>query len=253
MTEDQIHEAVRTGVMTRQEGIDALVVLFESQGVDSPEINAVSFVDKWILQGIDDGTLDSGGNPIGTEPVTGAGTGATGGAGTGGVGGFTDEELEAARGLLSSTRQGRGGIFEREQALSPFISPLLQQVRQSAFNPLSAAGALTSFTDPTQAFDFRSFIQNQQPGTFNQAGGFDPLVAQARALFGLQDPNVAQTVGRQRIEQQAPDILQSIGSAGINPAFAGAARNEIARRISALNPIAQQNPFQAFLGGQLAF
>jgi hypothetical protein len=253
LSTNDIFAAVRDGELLRA---DADLALEHGTEVGDWNIGLAArqaIIDNAIKDGIDAGTLDSGGLPIGTEGTTGAGTGGTGGGGTGGLGTFTDEELEAARGLLSSDRAGRLGIFQREQDLSPFISPLLREVRQSAFNPLSAAGALQSFTDPNQAFDFQSFIQNQQPGTFNQVGGFDPLIAQAKILFGLQDPNVAQTVGRQRIEQQAPNILQSIGSAGINPAFAQAARDEIKRRIGQLNPIAGANPFQAFLGGTLKF
>tara|TARA_Y100000310_G_scaffold296469_1_gene328745 strand:+ start:76 stop:885 length:810 start_codon:yes stop_codon:yes gene_type:complete len=262
--ESTIRGNARTGVISRQEGIDMLSHLFQTQGAVNPESNARIFIDQDIQQGIADGTLDSDGNPIGGDAGPGGGEGGAGGPGSGGGGGgFTEDEIAAAEALLAGTRAGRQNIFERVQAQSPFINPLLGDIRAAGFNPLSAAGALTAAGDPTQAFDFRSFIANQQPGTFNRVGGFGSfgtggqvgtgLLGNIQGLFdpNLTDPTVNQVAARNFLESQAGSLLPTIAAAGLNPIFQPAARAEAQRRIRTLNPL--QNPFEAFASGQLAF
>ena len=258
LTESEIREAVRNGTMTKQAGIDALTDALREQGSSSPERFAELIVAQEIQDGIEAGTLDADGLPIAVVPDKISDPTPVRNPS------FTQEELDAAEQLLGGTRSGRFNIFERERTPGPTINPLLRNIRQQAFDPLSAAGFLTAASNPTDAFDFTSFIQNQQNqpintragfGSFGQGGvaGTGLLGGVQSALFGGGDLSPGQAAARQILEQQASPILQTIGSAGINPFFQDAARSDIARRIRGLSALEQKNPFAAFVGGRLNF
>lgn len=291
--ESQITNNARTGVISRQLGIDLLThLLQENAPAGQPvETAAIRTIDKWIAQGIADGLLDAGGNPIDpddrvdppiaiVDPVGGAGTWDPG---------YTDEEIAAARVRLGADRSGRFDIFASEQALGPFVNPMLRSVRRASFDPLSAAGALKAAGTPTDRFNFRDFIQEQSapiPGTsvggvtpysanpllaaLNRVGGFGafsrPAGSPLGALtgsgylggienlfgdFGTTGPSVEQVAARNYLESQAESILPTIAAAGLSPTFQPYARREAGRRMQALDPL--DNPFAAFAQGRLSF
>ena len=287
-TESQITNNARTGAISRQEGFDQLGHLFEEQGLPeiSAQSNAERIIGEWITQGIADGVLDADGNPIDPEDTEILPT--EGGGGRSGYGewdtGYTDEELAAARVRLGADRSGRFDIFAREQALGPFVNPMLRNVRRASFDPLSAAGALSAAAAPEKSFDFRDFIQQQsapyaaQPtvvgGTpisrssglaaLNRVGGFGSFGTQMTpgtgylggiqnlfGDFGTTGPSVEQVAARNYLESQAESILPTIAAAGLSPTFQPYARREAGRRMQALDPL--DNPFAAFAQGRLSF
>ena len=277
-TESQITNNARTGAISRQEGFDQLGHLFEEQGLTeiSAESNAERIIGEWITQGIADGVLDAEGNPIDpadTEILPIEGEGGRGGYGEWDTG-YTDEELAAARVRLGADRSGRFDIFAREQALGPFVNPMLRNVRRASFDPLSAAGALSAAATPTESFNFRDFIQKQSapiagaanPGlaALNRVGGFGSFGTQMTpgtgylsgiqnlfGDFGTTGPSVEQVAARNYLESQAESILPTIAAAGLSPTFQPYARREAGRRMQALDPL--DNPFAAFAQGRLSF
>lgn len=272
-TESQITNNARTGVISRQLGIDQLTHLLEENSPEGTLVDtaAINTIDKWIAQGIADGLLDADGNWI--DPELRGGGGGGGGGDTWDTG-YTDEELAAARVRLGADRSGRADIFAREQALGPFVNPMLRNVRRASFDPLSAAGALSAAATPTESFDFRDFIQKQSapiagaanPGlaALNRVGGFGSFGTQMTpgtgylsgiqnlfGDFGATGPSVEQVAARNYLESQAESILPTIAAAGLSPTFQPYARREAGRRMQALDPL--DNPFAAFAQGRLSF